>query len=95
MFVIGYMLYKQKTTMMWFICLFTQMVTHVFLTVKLLLNVNCNRANEMCDVQIRLQALFQDLVKNTGRVKTSANRYNTDKTKINPMVNVSNNHVNQ
>ncbi len=33
-----------------------------------------------------LQALFQDVVKNTGRVKTSANRYNTGKTKSNPWV---------
>ncbi len=43
-----------------------------------------NNANETRDVQIHLQALFQDVVKNTGKVKTSANRYNTGKTKSNP-----------
>ncbi len=40
------------------------------------------------DVQIHLKALFQDLVNYTGRVKTSANRYNTDKTKSNPRASV-------
>ncbi len=35
-------------------------------------------------MQIRLQTLFQDVVKNTGRVRTSANRYNTGKTTSNP-----------
>ncbi len=42
----------------------------------------CNRVNEMWDVQIHFQALFQDLV------KTSANMYNTGKTESNPRASV-------
>ncbi len=45
---------------------------------------DCNRANETWDMQINLQALFQDVVKNTEGVKTSVNSYNTGKTKSNP-----------
>ncbi len=48
----------------------------------------CNRVNEMWDVQIHFQALFQDLAKNTGRVKTSAYMYNTGKTKSNTRASV-------
>uniref|UniRef100_A0A671NI08 Twisted gastrulation protein homolog 1-A-like n=1 Tax=Sinocyclocheilus anshuiensis TaxID=1608454 RepID=A0A671NI08_9TELE len=41
----------------------------------------CNRANETRDVQIHLQALLdRDIVHNTGRVETPANRYGTGKT---------------
>ncbi len=41
----------------------------------------CNGANETRDVRIHLQALlYRDVVKNTGRVETPANRYGKGKT---------------
>ncbi len=41
----------------------------------------CNRANETRDVWIHLQALlYRDVVRNTGKVETPANRYGKGKT---------------
>ncbi len=53
---------------------------HLFILVSSHLAENFIRRVTGRDVQIHLQDLFQDMVKNIGRVKTSAKRYNTGKT---------------